>query len=182
MSCCRSIPDFSPHFGQRARCAVYGIGLRKDEGAHALAFDLGRSAATDVPGLMGWIRTNDEKIRTALQPAVSGTGGQYYDVACFYGEFVPIWSAEHEAGVAGGESQHFVCSGVVMMKVVDAVAPLGRPAVPQEGLFECGGRIGSARNRLTMVDENGKMIIVGYPTISGEIQDFRLLNFRLGKD
>ena len=57
--------------------------------------------------------TDDEKIRTALQPAVPGAGGQHYDVTCLYGEFVPIWSAEHQASPAGDESQHFMCSGVV---------------------------------------------------------------------
>ena len=61
--------------------------------------DLGRSAATNVPGLMRWICTNDEKIRTSLQPAVPGAGGQYYDVTGLYGEFVSIWSTQHEAGL-----------------------------------------------------------------------------------
>ena len=68
-----------------------------------------------------------------------------------------------------------------MIKIVDSVAPLGRPAVSEEGLFECGGRIGSVRNQLAMVDENGKTIIVGSPTIAGDIQDFRLSNFHSGK-
>ena len=113
------------------------------------------------------IRTDDEKIRTALQPAVAGAGGQHNYVASLHCDLVSIGSAQHEAGVAGGESQYFMRGGVVMMKVVDAVAPLGRPAVSQEGFFECGGGIGAAGNQLTMVDENGKMIIVGYPTVAG---------------
>ena len=49
MSCCGIVPDFTPHLGQGARCSMYWIGLREDEGAHALALGLGRSTTADVP-------------------------------------------------------------------------------------------------------------------------------------
>src|SRR4249920_3293245 len=82
MSCRRGVSDLTPHFGQWAGWAGHRIRLGKEKSAHALALGLGRSAATNVPGLVRRICTNDEKIGTALQPAVPGRTALHRDLHC----------------------------------------------------------------------------------------------------
>ena len=45
--------------------------------------------------------------------------------------------------MTAGEAEYFVRGGVVVMKIVDAVAPLRRPAIPLELRFKESRRIAS---------------------------------------
>jgi hypothetical protein len=59
-------------------------------------------------------------------------GRQQGDVPRGDRDLVATRAAEHETRAAGGESQHLVRVGVIVVKGVDPVAPLGRPAVALE--------------------------------------------------
>lgn len=109
--------------------------------AHALENFGSGGGAADIPVFVRWVSADDEEVCGGLDAAVASPGGKYEDVACVHGDRLAAISAEDEVGVAGREPQNFVRSGVIVMKVVYAVAPLRRPAVGGEESFHCFGEI-----------------------------------------
>ncbi len=130
-----------------------GVGGWEGEGGHAgQGLRVGGGAA-DVPVLVGRVGADDEEVGGAGELAVADAGGEKEDVAGAEGELAAgrwasllsglgaVWgAAEDEAGLASGEAQDLMRGGVVVVVGVDAVAPLGRPAVGgEEGLHAGGG-------------------------------------------
>ena len=109
--------------------------------AHALENFGSGGGAADIPVFVLWVGADDEEVCGGLDAAVASAGGEYEDIACVHGDRFAAFSAEDEVGVAGGETQNFVRGGVVVVKVVYAVAPLRRPAVGGEESFHCVGEI-----------------------------------------
>src|SRR6266481_3626364 len=78
------------------------------------------------------VGADDEEVGGGLDAAVAGARRESDDIAGVDGDRLAAFSAEDEVGVAGGEAQDFVRGGVVVVEVVDAVAPLRGPAVGGE--------------------------------------------------
>lgn len=57
------------------------------------------------------------------------------------GDGFAAFSAENELSVASGKAQNFVGGGVIVVEVVDAVAPLRRPSVGGEEVLHRGGKV-----------------------------------------
>lgn len=103
---------------------------------------------------------------------MAGSSREEGDVSSAEGDFVTVFAAEHEACVTGGEAEDFMGGGVVVMEIVDAVTPLGRPAVASEKLFEEGSRIGLGGVQDGAVEEDGEPFVVGHPAVAGEMEAF----------
>ena len=67
-------------------------------------------------------------------------GGDDDDIAAFHRNFNTPLSTEHGGGAAGVYPQRFMCGTVIVMIIVDAVPPCGRPTVDGEKIFEELGR------------------------------------------
>src|ERR1035437_93876 len=130
---------------------------------HSFDVRVGGCCAADVPVLAGWIGAYDQEIGAAAEVAVAGAGGEHYNIACLYRKLMAVFAAEDEAGVGGGGSQNFVCRGVVVMEVVNPIAPLRRPAVAGEGGLEYRRRVHACDNEGVPIDEDGKGVVVGHP-------------------
>lgn len=71
--------------------------------------------------------------------------------------------------------------GVVVVEIVDTVAPLGRPAVALEDLFKGGSGIGVGRIERGSVEQDGQTFVVGHPAVPGEVEEFGLLGTLEGR-
>jgi hypothetical protein len=85
--------------------------------------------------LAGWIGTDNEEVVRGGDAAMACTGGEDGDISGANGHGCSLLSPKHDLRVAGGESQNFVRSGVIVVEVEDAVTPLRRPAVLCEEAF-----------------------------------------------
>ena len=101
----------------------------------------GRRAAAQIGALVRRIGADDEKIARRLEAEMAGAGRQQGDVPRRDRDLVAARAAEHETRLSRGEAQHLVRVGVIVVKGIDAVAPLRRPAVAPEQILECRRRI-----------------------------------------
>jgi len=139
--------------------------------------------AADVPGFAGWVGADDEEVGRGGEAAVAGAGGEDGDVAGadddlaaggLVGCGVGVgWAAEDEVRGAGGEAEDLVGGGVVVVEVVDAVAPLRGPAVLLEGALHHGSKIRRVRIKRLAVEQHRQRGVVGDPAVAGEVEGFR---------
>ena len=80
----------------------------------------------------------------------------------------PPGTAEQEARTARREAEDLVRRGVVVVEVVDPVAPLRRPALAPEESLEGGGGIGGAGDDGRPVEEDRQVGIVRHPAVAGQ--------------
>ena len=126
--------------------------------AHPLENFGSGGGAADVPVLDFRVGADDEEVGGGIDAAVYGAGGEYDDVACVDSDGLAALSAEDEVGLAGGEAQDFVCGGVVMMEVVDAVAPLWRPAIGGEEALHRVREIGPDRKGVAIEERQPDLV------------------------
>ena len=102
-----------------------------------------------------------------------GAGGQDDDIAGADGNLVATFAAEDQARLAGREAEDLVGGRVVVVKFVDPVAPLRRPAVALEkSLARRGSVTGSTQN--APIEQHWEFLVVRYPAVLLKMQDFRL--------
>ena len=94
------------------------------------------------------------------------------------GDRLAAFSSEDEISVAGGEAQDFVRGGVVVVEVVDAVAPLRGPAVGGEEMLHGVGEgvrwIWAGWKGVT-VEEDWQRT-VGHPAVGLQVELLRRVN------
>lgn len=165
-----------PEAAERAFGAVDGIGGWEGKGGHAgLGGEVGGGAA-DVPVLAGWIGADNEEVGGAGELAVAGAGGKKEDVAGAEGELAAgrqtfPGAAEDEAGFAAGKAEDFVGGGVEVVKGVDAVSPLRRPAIGGEEGLHAGGGVACGWHG-GAVEQDGQAGVVGHPAVRMEQDGF----------
>src|SRR6185503_5872783 len=106
---------------------------------------------------------------------MASTGGKHDHVTGGESKLVTAGPAENYARVPGCNAQNFVCCGVIVVKIVDAVPPLRWPAVANKTLFEIQSRIGTGNVEHSVVKKDGKTVVVRNPGVARELNDFRLL-------
>jgi hypothetical protein len=160
-----------PEFGECAGGSGKWVGGGEADLAHALE-DFGSGCgAADVPVFVGWVSADDEEVIGAFDATVAGAGGEYENIARLDGDRFAAFAAEDEVGVAGAESQDFVRGGVVVVKVVDSVAPLWRPAVGSEEVFHFVREIIVCWKGVA-VEQDGQRA-VGHPPVGFEVELLR---------
>lgn len=133
----RDLPGpVTPEFRKRPCIAADRIGFGKRQVFHSFHGCGVRCGAADVPPLTWWIRTNDQEIGAGFDSTVPGSGGQDGDISGPDGNLAAVLSAKHNAGMTLCEPEHLMCSRMIVVKIVDTIAPLGRPPVVPEHLFE----------------------------------------------
>src|SRR3984957_5227770 len=114
---------------------------RKVDVAHALEDLRGGCGGADIPVFVLRVGADDQKVVRCGDAAVAGASWKDGDIARVDGDGLATFSAENEVGMATGKAKDFVCGGVVVVEVVDAVAPLRRPSVSGEEPLHRGGKI-----------------------------------------
>ncbi len=178
--------EFAPESGEWAGGAGDGIGRGKGEVGHAVEGVGGGSGAADIPELAGGVGADDEEIGAGAEAAVTCASGESDDVSGAQGEIATAGSgaAERDVDLTGGDTEDLVGGGVEMMKGVDAVAPLRRPAGGVEGAFHGGGEGGwiGRWGEGAAIEEDGEVGVVGYPAVGGKDEVLRRPGWGLGGD
>ena len=143
--------------------SVAGNGTR----AMRAIISCGRRAAAQVGALVGRIGADDEKIARRLEAEMAGARRQQGDVPRRDRDLVAARAAEHETRAAGGEAQHLVHVGVIVVKGIDPVAPLGRPAVAPEQILERRCRIAARDGHGLAIEQHRQAWIVRHPAVGG---------------
>jgi hypothetical protein len=125
--------------------------------------------------LPGRISADDEEVGRGLHAAMAGARREHHNISGIDSELVPSGTTENYARISGGDTEHFVCRGVIVMKIVDPVSPLWRPAITKKSLLEPRGRIGSGQLEDVMVDQDWKSVVVRHPRVTGELQSLWVL-------
>ena len=161
-----------PERRQRATRSAHGVRRRERHAGDAGDHLLGRRAAAQVGALVRRIGADNEEVARRLAAEMAGAGRQQDDIPRRDGDLVAARAAEHETRTAGGEAQHLVRVGVIVVKGVDPVAPLGRPAVAPEQILECRCRIAPRNGHGLAIEQHRQAWIVRHPAVGGELQDF----------
>jgi hypothetical protein len=128
--------------------------------------------------LAGRVGAYDEEVIGGRDAAVAGSRGKHGDIPGADGDGGSLLPAEHDLGVPCGEAENLVSGGVIVVKVVDAVAPLWGPAVAGEELLHLLSEAGSDGKDLA-VEEYGEGV-VWHPAIGLEVELIRLRNCVFG--
>ncbi len=126
-----------PQRDQGSAFSCHRIGSRNGNVCDGLQNSGRGCLAAKVRVLSGRIATDHQQISARLETAMPGSGREHSDVACGNRHFSTRWSAEQQARPARSESQHLMRGGMVMMKGINPIAPLRRPAVFLEETFQC---------------------------------------------
>jgi hypothetical protein len=116
--------------------------------------------------LIGRISADHKKILTAPKVAMARPSRQHSNISGVHCDFMPAFPAEHQAPLPSHKTQDLVRRGVVVVKIVDAIAPLRRPAVPLKSLLENQGWIGPRGLKGAMIDHNREALVVGHPPVA----------------
>jgi hypothetical protein len=128
--------------------------------------DCVEGGAADIPLLIGRIDADDEKIGGGREAAVAGVGGEHGDVADVDGDFVAVFASEHQVRGARDEAEDLVRGRVVVVKVVDAVAPLRRQSVAGEDGLKGRSGIVALALQCAAIEEDGQVLVVGHPAFA----------------
>lgn len=139
--------------------------------AHALEGFRSGSGAADVPMFVLGVGADDEEVVGSGDAAVAGPSRKDEDIAGVDGDRFAAFSTEDEVCVTLGEAKHLVRCGMVMVKIVDTVAPLRRPSIDGEEALHCGGKIVVCRHGVA-VDQNRQRAI-GHPAVRFEMELLR---------
>lgn len=142
------------------------MGKRKFE--HALQSFRREGFPANIPILIGRVRADNQEIRISLELAMPCPGWQDDNIARIYLEFMAVLPTQDEPGPPTGETKHFVCCRMVVMEIVNAIPPFGRPAVPGKQILKCGGRIGAAGCHCRPIKQDRQPLVVRNPAVAFE--------------
>jgi hypothetical protein len=114
----------------------------------------------NIPPLPRGIGADNEQILRARQPLMSRSGRQYCYVPGLKIEVPPLLPAELHANGAFRDPKGFVGGGVIVMKIVDPVAPMRQPAVSQEKALDCIRRVFAIKDKSVSIDNDGQKRII----------------------
>ena len=150
------------------------IRLGKWQMAHPINSFLGRRATADVPTLVWRVRADYQEIVTSLQLAMANAGWKNDNITGVNFELVSILAAENELGMPAHNAENFMCRGVIVVKVVNAVTPLWRPAIKLKLRFEGSSRIGTCDGDRVPVEQNRQIFVIRQPAVPGKSYHLRL--------
>lgn len=87
-------------------------------------------------------------------------GGQQKHITRVDNQFPAAVAAQGQRGRAFGDAEDLVAFRMIVMEVVDAVAPGWRPAIVRKALFHRGGEISLIRRESLLVDESREARVV----------------------
>ena len=102
------------------------------------------------------------------------SGGENHRIAGMNSDFTAVFTPKHQTRLPAGEPEHLMCSRVVMMKIVNTIAPLSRPAIRRENRFETTRRVGN-RTQYRAIDQDREPLVIRHPSIARKAKKFRLL-------
>ncbi len=129
--------------------AVDRIFRGEADGGDALAEGgQGCFAGADQSGFLAvGVGPDDLEVRRRAEALVPGAGGEDDDIAHGDMEFLTLFPAEEQGGIAPGDAEDFVVVRVEMVVVIHSPAPARAPAVGRKTGLEPGGpRLLSARS------------------------------------
>jgi hypothetical protein len=94
--------------------------------------------------LILWIRADNQKITARVDSAMSRACRQNGHIAWQDFHFAPILPTENQARFPSCESENLVSGRVVVVVVVDSIAPLRRPSIARERSLEICSGVASA--------------------------------------
>jgi hypothetical protein len=147
--------------------------MREGEMAHALESSGIGCGAADVELLARRIGADDQEIRRGGETAMTRAGRQEDDVACADEDLASAFAAEEKTRRASDKAEDFVSGGVIVVEVIDTVAPLRWPPVTFEERFAGGGGIGAAAVEHTAVEQNREAFVVRNPEVTREAESLR---------
>jgi len=131
--------------------------------------------------LIGRISAHHKKILAAPKVAMTRPSRQHSNISGVHCDFIPAFSAQHQARLPSRKAQNFVRRGVVMVKIVDAIAPLRWPAIALKSLLENQGWIGPRGLKGAMIDHDWEALVVGHPSVARELKHLGLRGFCVRK-
>src|SRR5215467_8344587 len=102
---------------------------------------------------------------------MAGAGRQQGHIARGDRNLVATGPSQHEPRAPGGEAQHLVRIAMVVVKAIDAVAPLRRPAVAPKQLLKRGRGIATPDGHYLSVEQHWQARIVGHTVVGAKLQD-----------
>jgi hypothetical protein len=145
------------------------IGLGELHVPHPVYSFFGRHTAANIPMLVGRVGTDDKEIPACLYFAMPSTGRQDDNITGLDFESVSILAAQHQLGVPACKAEHFMRRRMVMVKIVNAVAPLRRPTITLELRFEECSRVAALNCDGVPIEQDRQVFIVGHPTVAGKL-------------
>src|SRR6478672_2464260 len=97
---------------------------------------------------------------------------KHHSVPSTNGDFMAALAAQNQSSVTSCKSEYFMRGGVVVMKVINSVPPLRRPAICPKHRFESRRGIGD-NTQQRAVQQDRKTLIVRHPTVARKAQDLR---------
>src|SRR5579872_6365533 len=88
-------------------------------------------------------------------------------------DLVAVFTAEHQVRRAGDNAENLMRGGVVVVVVIDSVAPLRRPSIAGKKLLVHGRWIRTLRLDDASVKQHGQMLVVGHPAVPWEWENLR---------
>jgi len=132
-----------------------------------------RGGAAYVPVLIWREGSDHKKIGSRCDATMPGSARQYGYVSrkdLYGGSTI---AAENQRRGPGGESQDLVRGGVVMVKTVDSVAPLGGQPLWRKA-FRNARRVIAVRRDDGPIKQDGQVVVVRHPSVLREPQCFRI--------
>src|SRR5687768_4107483 len=87
-------------------------------------------------------------------------GGQEERIPCRKIDLPAALPAQEKPCLPSRHSERFVAIAVIMMEIIDAVAPLRRPTITGEAVLDHGCRIPAARRKGCRIDQHRQPWIV----------------------
>lgn len=145
-------------------CALDRISLREWQAVDARALFCCRGGTKDVKGLVWRIGAYDGKIFVRAEITVPRAGRKHGDVTPTHLDCPGLRASEHQACGTVGKAQNLVSQAVIVVKRVNPVAPLRRPAVMGEQVLVHRLTVRPGFERVAIHDD-GKIRIVRNPVI-----------------
>ncbi len=158
---------------QRPVSSKYRVRRRVRKPSHA-GDSLGiRRLAADIPVLLRRIRPDHQKIRRLRQLAMPGARRQQRHVARIHRLLMPARPTQHQPRRPCHKPQHLMRRRVVMMKRINPIPPLRRPAIRLEYPLARTRRIAARRQNAT-VEQHRQPFIIRHPSVLPNRQNFCL--------
>jgi hypothetical protein len=121
--------------------------------------------STNVPMLIRWVGPDHEKITARLDSPMPSAYRQNGHVAWPEFHLAPVLATKDQERPPSCESEDVVRGRVVVVVMVDSVAPLRRPSVARERSFEIRARVASVGSDDSPIQQHRQWLTIGYPPV-----------------
>lgn len=149
----------------KARRPGYWITMGVRERTHTVARHFVGRLAADVPRLPVRIGADDLKVAASLYAPVTGAHGEHQRVARVKLNHASAGAAQLQRCATGEDPENLMGGRMVVVVAVDAIAPVGQPAMPFEDLLEPARRSLTAIFDCAAVNDDRQPGMVRHPAV-----------------